>query len=61
MFDDWVIIAELILHHFLHYELLLYLCQNLGIVTNWEKSDLDSKGLVSWDADRRNLGEGISD
>ena len=39
--DDWLVLAEsreLLLHHL---DLILQLCTSLGIVVNWEKSDVE--------------------
>ena len=35
-----LVVEKPILHLLEHHKLLLHLCQNLGIVVNWEKSDL---------------------
>ena len=38
--DDWLVVAELRDLLLQHQDLLLQLCDDLGIVMNWEKSDL---------------------
>ena len=46
--DDWLVVAELrelLLHHL---DLLLQLCTDLGIVVNWEKSDLQPSARLQY-------------
>ena len=38
--DDWLIVAELLPLLLCHQEMLLQLFHHLGIIINWEKSDL---------------------
>ena len=44
--DDWLIIAELWTLLLQHRDLVLQLCRDLGIIVNWEKSDLQPSTRV---------------
>ena len=44
--NDWLVVVESVPLLFRHQEQLLQLCQDLGIVINWEKSDLKPTSRV---------------
>ena len=50
--DDWLVIGEL--RTLQHRILVLQLCRDMGIIVNWEKSDLQPSTCVRYlgDADR---------
>ena len=56
--DNWLVIAES-LPRLQHWDLVLQLCRDLGIVINWEKANFHSCS-VSWHVDRHVSREGVS-
>ena len=46
--DDWLVVAKSLLFLLCHRDLLLQLCQELGIIINWEKSDLEPTSRVQY-------------
>ena len=58
--DTWLIVVNYPSCLLEHHHFFLQLCQDLGIVINLEKSDLEPECSISWNAGRHHLREGIS-
>ena len=46
--DDWLVVAKSLPLLLYHRNILLQLCQDLGIVINWEKSDIQPSLRVQY-------------